>query len=162
MRILYIHGLDSAPNPDRIASLEAAGHEVFALHLDYRQQPDAYDILRDYAQQQRIDYIIGSSLGGALGFWLAEEMGVPCLLFNPAVYLSRPEINIELTAQPGCPARWVVIGEQDDVVDPAQSWAFFAQQDQRQTWQRVIRCQWLGHQIDRATFREMQRWAGLG
>jgi uncharacterized protein len=162
MRILYIHGLDSSPNPDRIQSLEEAGHQVFALHLDYRQQPDAYAILRAYAQQNHLDFIIGSSLGGVLGFWLAEEMGVPCLLFNPAVYLSRSEIHIELTARRGCSLRWVVIGEQDEVVDPEESWRFFQQPDQQQARQRVIRCQWLGHQIDRATFREMQRWAGLG
>jgi uncharacterized protein len=162
MRILYIHGLDSAPHPERTQSLEDAGHQVQALHLDYRAQPDAYAILRQLARREEIDFIIGSSLGGVLSFWLAEEMGVPCLLFNPAVYLTRPEINIELEAQLGCPARWVVIGDQDEVVDPGQSWYFFQQPEQQQTWQRVVRCQWLGHQIDLATFREMQRWAGLG
>jgi hypothetical protein len=105
--------------------------------------------------------IVGSSLGGMLGFWLAEEMGVPCLLFNPAVFLTRPEVSIDLIQRLGCPARWVVIGDQDEVVNPDQSWAFFQNQGQ-QTRQRVIRCQWLGHQIDLVTFQEIQRWVGLG
>jgi hypothetical protein len=59
MRILYIHGLDSAPNPDRTASLEVAGHQVFALHLDYRNQPDAYAQLRAFGEQEQVEYIVG-------------------------------------------------------------------------------------------------------
>lgn len=161
MRILYIHGLDSSPNPQRIDSLEQADHQVFALHLDYRQQPDAYQILRQYAQKETVEFIVGSSLGGALGFWLAEEMGLPCLLFNPAVYLARAEMNVSLTHRVGSPSRWVVIGDQDDVVDPEVSWSFFQKQASSEIQQRVIRCQWLGHQIDFATFQEIQRWAGL-
>ncbi|RMG70989.1 MAG: alpha/beta hydrolase [Bacteroidetes bacterium] len=163
MRILYIHGLDSSPNPDRIGWLERAGHRVFALHLDYRQQPDAFAILRGYAQANQIEFIVGSSLGGFLGFWLGEALGLPTLLFNPAMTMVRlDEARIDPNMPRRCPSRWVVLGAQDDTVDPFQNEAFFADPDNQVPYQRVVRCQWLGHQIDPDTFAAMARWAGLG
>lgn len=161
MRILYIHGLDSRPNPERISSLEAEGHQVFALHLDYRLQPNSYKQLRRLAREREVEAIVGSSLGGLMGFWLAEELGLPCLLFNPAVYYGREKANIKLEAQLGCPQRWVVIGADDEVVDPEISWQYFADIGPQSHGQHVIWWQGLGHQIDLETFRAAQRWAGL-
>ncbi len=161
MRILYIHGLDSRPNPERISSLESNGHQVFALHLDYRTEPSSYLKLKQYAKGEQVEFIVGSSLGGLMGFWLGEELGLPCLLFNPAVYFGRENANIQLENRIGCPRRWVVIGEKDEVVDPQISYQYFEDIAPQSQAQRVIRCQWLGHQIDPDTFREVQRWVGL-
>ena len=162
MHILYIHGLDSSPNPDRIGWLEQAGHQVSALHLDYRQQPDAFAILKAYAQAQGCTYLVGSSLGGFLGFWLGETLGLPGLLFNPAMTLvTLEEARIDPATPRRAPARWVVLGAQDDTVDPRANEAFFAQPVNQAPYQRVVTCQWLGHQIDPDTFAAMARWAGL-
>ncbi|MEL6191361.1 MAG: YqiA/YcfP family alpha/beta fold hydrolase [Bacteroidota bacterium] len=162
MKILYIHGLDSSPNPDRIGYMEEMGHEVVALHLDYREQPDAYHILDKYAREELIEGIVGSSLGGFLGFWLSQHLGVPCLLYNPAMWLDAVELKIPAPKKDACPQRYVVLGDEDDVVDPDQNWQFFSQAGKNQGLQSVIRCQGLGHQIDVRTFQDTFRWAGLG
>ena len=162
MRILYIHGLDSRPNPERISSLEAVGHEVIAPDIDYRTQPQTYNRLRGLVRENEISFIVGSSLGGLMGYWLSHDLGLPCLLFNPAIYVSREEANIVLEEQKGCTERWVVIGDEDDVVNPDESWAILREERHTAQTQFVIRQQGLGHQIDRDTFVAAQRWAGLG
>lgn len=162
MKILYIHGLDSSPNPDRIGYMETQGHEVVALHLDYREQPDAYRILDSFARKERIEGIVGSSLGGFLGFWLSQHLAVPCLLYNPAMWLDAVELKIPVPEEDRCPGRYVVLGDEDDTVDPDQNWQFFSQLDKKSGYQQVIRCQGLGHQIDVKTFQDTFRWAGLG
>ncbi|GAB4414814.1 MAG: hypothetical protein OHK0039_22940 [Bacteroidia bacterium] len=160
MQILYIHGLDSSPNPGRMQYLEARGHQVHALHLDYRQQPDAYQILHDFACETGTQFIVGSSLGGFLGFWLAEALALPCLLFNPAMHVSLVEARIPAIER-RCPQRWVVLGEIDTVVDPQAGWVFFAAPAQQGPEQYVMLRQGLGHEIDPPTYAASVRWAGL-
>jgi len=162
MRILYIHGLDSRPNPERISALEAVGHEVIAPDIDYRTQPQTYDRLRKMAREESIGFIVGSSLGGLMGYWLSRELGHPCLLFNPALYVSREEVFIDMQQDRGCEERWVVLGDEDDVVNPDESWAILQEEAHTALRQFVIRQQGLGHQIDRDTFVAAQRWAGIG
>lgn len=55
----------------------------------------------------------------------------------------------------------VVLGACDEEVDPWESWHFFSQTDNQAPQQRVILCQWLAHQIDDDTYRDMINWAGL-
>ena len=82
---LYIHGLDSSPLKEKLDILKASGMNVFALHIDYRNQKNSYDLLENFAKKNEINFIVGSSLGGYIGFWLAEQLGIPCLLLNPAL-----------------------------------------------------------------------------
>ena len=49
MNILYIHGLNSFPHPERLEILKAKGHQTFALHLDYEKEPQTFEILKNYA-----------------------------------------------------------------------------------------------------------------
>jgi len=160
LKALYIHGFDSFPVPEKIQILRNAGLEVIAPHLDYRNQPDLYQLLKEIVISENIEFLIGSSLGGFTAFWLAEDLGLPCLLFNPAMSFGDlfkkhlPEIPNHL-----CPARFVVIGAKDETVDPSTNQAFFENLTSESCHQRVIICQWLGHQIDFATFEEMVCWA---
>ena len=163
MKTLYIHGLDSFPVPEKIKILENAGMEVTALHLDYRTQMDSFQILKQVILDQEIEFIVGSSMGGYIGYWLGEDLGLPCLLFNPAMSFSssldehRPAVENRL-----CPARFVVIGTLDETVDPKKNIEFFKDAERADCQQRVVRCEWLSHQIDFNTFDEMVVWALRG
>lgn len=160
MKTLYIHGLDSHPVPEKLDILTAAGLEVMALHIDYRTEENAYRILKDYALSEKIEFIVGSSLGGYIGFWLAEDLGLPCLLFNPAMSFSNSldEYMPEIPHRQ-CPARFVVIGAFDETVKSEENIRFFREPEQNNCYQRVIVCEWLEHQIDFITFEEMVKWA---
>ena len=61
---LYIHGLDSSPLKEKLDILKASGMNVFALHIDYRNQKNSYDLLENFAKKNEINFIVDSSLGG--------------------------------------------------------------------------------------------------
>lgn len=159
MRTLYIHGLDSIPAPEKLKILQDAGMETYALHLDYRNQHDAYYILKKHATRHQVKFIVGSSLGGFYAYWLAEELGLPCLLFNPALANRSLDAITPQLKQLNCPARYVVIGAGDEVIEPQGSLDFLERAKRRNIIQKVMVCQWLAHRIDFNTFREMVNWS---
>lgn len=155
MRTLYIHGLDSSPKIEKTEIIQQYS-KVVALHLNYKEQPDSFDILCSTIENESITHIIGSSLGGYLGFWLAEKYALPCLLFNPAIGMRSLELNI--TIENGkCPNRLIVIGENDDTVLPKETLDFLKSYDSSYCKQRVVLCNDLAHQIDLITFEEFIR-----
>jgi len=161
MKTLYIHGLDSFPIPEKKKILIKAGLEVVALHINYRQKLGIYEILKDAIIQKNVGFIIGSSLGGFLGYWLAEDMGLPCLLFNPAMSKKRTVFysKIPVIKKPKCPARYVVLGAQDKLLDPDKTLTLLKKIRRDDLHQQIVTCEWLGHQIDLFTFDEMVNWA---
>lgn len=84
MKILYLHGLDATPSRDKVEMLEAFGNEVVAPTLNYRSGP-VFEELLATAKRERIDCIVGSSMGGHVARHLADALLVPCLLINPAL-----------------------------------------------------------------------------
>ncbi len=161
MNTLYIHGLDSFPVPEKKKIMSRAGLDVVALHINYRQKLGVYETLKDAILQKKIKFIIGSSLGGFLGYWLAEDTGLPCLLFNPVMnaknqvfYSTIPKID-DLK----CPARYVVLGAKDDLLDSKKTLDILNKKKRTGIHQQIVTCEWLGHQIDFFTFDEMINWA---
>ena len=155
---LYIHGLDSSPLPEKLAIMEQAGISVSALHINYRENKNAYNELKNEILKKDIEFIIGSSFGGMLAYWLSEEFGISALLFNPAMLYQSVKVNLPQISSYKCPLRLVVIGEKDDVIDPIGNKHFFAQRENDELIQKVIQCSWLGHSIDFQTFDEMISW----
>lgn len=81
-KILYLHGLDSHLQTDRAAVLAPYG-EVIAPTFDYKNNPELFgQLCHEYKD---ISAIIGSSAGGLVGYFLAQKLQKPCLLFNPAL-----------------------------------------------------------------------------
>lgn len=158
MNILYIHGLNSSPKAEKLEILKAKGHQVFALHLDYENEPKTFEILKKYAIEHQIDFIVGSSAGGYIGYWLGQELRIPQLLFNPAVGKRSItyDINYKIEEQEQLKS-WVILGEKDKVVEPKSTLNFFENKSNI----RIIIAQWLAHQIDLQTFAEAVNWSGL-
>ena len=161
MKTLYIHGLDSYPKPEKLEILKKHKLDPVALHLNYRETLGIYETLKDAAIRKDVKFIVGSSVGGYLAFLLSNDLGIPCLLFNPAMdtkdhlfYSVMPEIK-----KSSCNYRFVVLGEKDKTVDPDFSRKTFIDLEKEGFENRVITCEWLGHQIDLTTFEGMLNWA---
>src|SRR5690554_4666971 len=101
MNILYLHGLDSSLNDEKRAILEKYG-KVYAPLIDYREDANRVVFLIDEFKDKDIDVVIGSSMGGFAGYYIADALQRPALLFNPALaYRSvRQEIPNTKTQAP--------------------------------------------------------------
>ncbi len=84
MKILFLHGLESKLNVDKRKVLEEFG-KVLAPDINYSGDNKIIDSLFKKYEDQEIDIIIGSSMGGFTGFYLASKLRVAALLFNPAL-----------------------------------------------------------------------------
>ncbi len=159
MKTLYIHGLDSFPRPKKLKILEQAGLIVHALHIDYRNQYHAYNLLYEYATKNKIEFIVGSSLGGLLGYYLSKQLGIKCLLFNPALIFKSIELHIPQLKEDNCKARYIVLGAKDPIINPVKNLNFLEKNNNKDTVQKIITCNWLEHSIDFITFSETVNWA---
>ncbi len=140
--------------------MQKAGLDVVALHIDYRKENGVYKKLKSTIEKEKVEFIVGSSMGGLIGYWLGEDLGLPCLLLNPAMsYLDELMPHLPKINNRQCPARFVVIGAHDASVDPQKNIRFFRNAERTDCHQRVVVCEWLAHQIDFNTFDEMVNWA---
>lgn len=159
MKTLYIHGLDSSPLPEKLQILHDLGLDLVASHTDYRHTPDAYNQLLDLAKINDVHFIIGSSLGGLIGSHIANQLKIPCLLFNPAFNFNKFKLALPQTSFENCPLRMVVLGATDDVVDHEKTIQFLESNQINANQQLIVVSRWLGHQIDLRTFKSSVAWA---
>jgi len=116
MTILYLHGLESKLSPEKRTVLERFG-AVIAPDLEYYSNPNVYDLLLKMNEEYQFDVAIGSSMGGFMGYYIANTMLCPALLFNPAlphrpVPQNIPAINPSKTAS----LLHFALGAQDEVI----------------------------------------------
>lgn len=156
MNILYIHGLDSSPKPEKIELLKQYGSAV-GLHLDYKKEENPFKLLNDTILNENISHIVGSSLGGFLGFWLGEKNSLPCLLFNPALGMRSIDVQVERNYNK-CPKRLIVLGEQDDVVLPYHTIEFLRPFSRKKTQQEIIIDSTMEHRISDENFVKYVRY----
>lgn len=154
MHILYLHGYQARPPADKLARLQMLGHRTTAPHLHYDNGPQFDGLLSLVAYHNArgpgIDFIIGSSMGGYMAYYLSDLLQLPCWLINPAL---RPDLH-ELQPVPQAPkphkVKYILLGLQDDVVPPLATIQHFAQRpDAFRTL--TLRAD-LGHRIDATTF----------
>lgn len=161
MKTLYIHGLDSYPKVEKIDILKKHKLDPVALHLNYRKKLGFYETLKETALRKKVKFIVGSSLGGYLGFLLANDLGLPCLLYNPAMeykekvfYSIMPQL--EEFKSPNC---YVVLGAWDKTVNPEETKKTLKEHQHNGLNCKIVTCEWLGHKIDLNTFEEMINWS---
>lgn len=120
MNILYIHGLDSHPKEDKNKIMEKYSDRVIAPKLDHRGGP-LFGKLSSIIKKEKIDLIIGSSMGGYLGYHLSNLFKLPSLLFNPALHSERADEFQpvpKIVKEEQYKDKMVILGKDDDIIDP--------------------------------------------
>ena len=147
MTILYLHGLESKLNPEKRSVLERFG-TVIAPDLDYHNNPNVYDLLLKLNEEHNFDLVIGSSMGGFMGYYFANTLNCPALLFNPAlphrpVPQNIPAINPLNTTS----LLHVALGGQDDIIKANDNLRWLAENRLPNTDFKISIHNQMGHQI---------------
>lgn len=130
---LYCHGLESNGLLEEKDNLTKYECEKVGIHLkiiaptfNYKIGESGYDFYSNYLKENlftfgKIDFIIGSSIGGKIAFHLSNKYKKPALLFNPAIFSEVSQkyqpMKIEKESD-WYPIQRVMISELDDVVSP--------------------------------------------
>ena len=144
-KILYLHGLESSNVCDKVDFLKE-NNVVLAPSLDYHKS-NIEEELMYMVESFQPDLIIGSSMGGFVGLALSNRYNIKCIAFNPAIH-SRPiEPNLPSLQHDDVHFGFspvVVLGLEDDVIDPAKSEDLLEQMEIECEIERV---EGLGHRI---------------
>lgn len=153
MNILYLHGLNSSLSKEKSGVLERYG-KVYAPAIDYENNPDSIMWLLDQHKDSKIDIVIGSSMGGFVGYYLSKLLNVPTLLFNPALAYRSVFQNVPSTPPTNNGTIHIVLGAKDEVIDPKGTLNFLGNRlKQPQNYSIHIRPE-LEHRIPVPIFEE--------
>jgi len=153
MNILYFHGLDSDLAPEKRIVLEKYG-KVFSPAIDYRTEFNSIELLIEQFKNDKIQVVIGSSLGGFVGYYVADAYKIPALLFNPALNSRSIKQKVPLSRDPYLSFKQIVLGTDDDVVDPKGTFLFLSNNLQKHTNFDIHVRQGVGHRIAIDVFKE--------
>jgi predicted esterase YcpF (UPF0227 family) len=155
MNILFLHGLESKLSEPKRVILEKYG-QVIAPDLDYKSNPNMIEDLYTTYHNQNISVIIGSSMGGFAGYYLAQLLKLPSMLYNPALpYRSSIEQIVPSHLAMNHPASMrIVLGSKDTVIKAKDNLAFLAQHISEKTDYKLVIRKELAHQIPVAVFEE--------
>ena len=126
MNILYIHGLDSKLGAEKKAVLEKYG-QVYAPDINYYTDANAIETILNYYPEVEINTVIGSSMGGFAGYHVANALNRPALLFNPALVKRSVPQNIPEDLNSYNNLKQIVLGQQDEVVNPVDTLKFLSE-----------------------------------
>lgn len=153
MNILYLHGLDGDLAPEKRAILEKFGR-VFSPAIDYRTEYNSIELLVEQYKNEKIQAVIGSSMGGFVGYYIADAYQLPSLLFNPALYSRSVHQKIPTYKSPYLSFKQIVLGIDDDVINPKDTFTFLSKTLQEHTDYKIHVRQRLGHRIPVDVFKE--------
>ncbi len=151
--LLYLHGLDSFLSDEKRLVLSQY-FNVISPKIDYLTD-DVNEILADILNQQKIDCIMGSSMGGYVGYHLSRKLHKNCLLFNPAMLSRSLDINFEAKQNYAFYSglMCVLLGKKDDIIPFKNSYELLIYDDSIAKINFIIHSN-LGHRIDLKTFEE--------
>lgn len=125
--ILFIHGLESTLSENKKEILAQFG-QVYAPIIDYKSDENSIQKIINDFENENITHIIGSSMGGFAGFYIANYFEIPALLFNPALLERSVLQNIPNFISSTDSFKSIVLGKLDRVVPNEKVFQFFEQQ----------------------------------
>lgn len=115
MTILNIHGYKGSPHNSAYKALKTLGYEVISPDIDYDKlsPEETLDMLCQCAENIKVGFIVGSSLGGFYAAVLSARLGLPVILINPCLlpFFSLPKLGYEGDIKPFIP----IFGELSDL-----------------------------------------------
>ena len=150
-KTLYIHGLNSKPNQQKINLINIYS-KVYFLHIDYSKQKDTFTLLSKLIENKNINSIIGSSFGGMLAYWLGKKYNIPSLLFNPA-FGKENFINPFKKDNITDAYNLIVLGGNDEIVIPKSVISFIKKTNKKNYELNII--PEMGHRIDLKNFEKV-------
>ncbi|WP_424494943.1 YqiA/YcfP family alpha/beta fold hydrolase [Salinimicrobium sp. GXAS 041] len=153
MKILYLHGLDSKLSVEKRSILGNVG-TVLAPDLNYYEDKNAIETILEMYEEDEIDVVIGSSMGGFAGYYVANRLSCPALLFNPALKKRSVAQTVPLEKTQNSSMQQFVIGQQDEVVNPTDTLAFLGGSFNLGTHFHLHLVPGLGHRIPEEIFNE--------
>ena len=131
MQLLFLHGMESQPNCQKVKWLQDQGHDVQSPKINYhddRSYEDVYKLTR----HNNYDVIIGSSMGGWFAWNLGKELGVPVLLLNPALHSRtvEPIIGMNMFGEEMKYSKvFLAIGQDDVIINPVRTLQWLREND---------------------------------
>jgi len=121
MRVAFFHGLESSPKTDKNEFLEKFDY-VYDPPMDYHDNGLFEKTLAE-VKKNKIDLLIGSSMGGWFAYCIGTLTGIPTLLFNPAVHSRSFDPTVRLGTKRA--VNTIVFGRNDDDIVPKESNIYF-------------------------------------
>lgn len=101
-----------------------------------------------------IDCVMGSSMGGFVGYYVAQALGVPALLFNPALPYRSVEQGVPTIETVHTAPVHFVLGVEDEVVKAKDTLHFIAEKMPTPSLYHIHLRPGLGHRIPMPVFQE--------
>ena len=118
-KILYLHGLESKQGGQKVNYL-CSKYLTLAPSLDYKD-PECFKEIFNIIEKTKFDLIIGSSMGGYLGFIMGEIFKIKTLLLNPALHSRTFEPKnsymLEDSYKYDRIKHQVILGDKDDIIN---------------------------------------------
>lgn len=165
---LYLHGLHSSViNSPKVNWLKSFDYtKVMAPEINYSQEKSSiFSRLSQIVETEKIQYIVGSSMGGFLGYHLGSKHNLPTLLFNPSLIktsVGKPDLDNTGVHNATRGHHSFVLGLNDEVVDPTKLLQFISNTEIHTI--RKITFEPMAHRVPLEIFRSQMLafWADNG
>lgn len=114
---LYIHGLGAKVSDGIKKSL--SDYNLIYPNINYDDSNKPYYQCLEILNNNKVDFIIGHSVGGVMAFYLAKEKNVPALLLCPA-FGDKYLVFTSKSIKKFTPKIAAIIGKKDNEVDPQE------------------------------------------
>jgi hypothetical protein len=122
MRVAFFHGLESPAKSEKNTALDSIFDFVYAPPMPYTKG-SLFDTVLAEVKKNKIDLLIGSSMGGYFAYCISTLTGIPTLLFNPAMQGRSFEPKTRMGSISS--NHLVVFGKNDPVIDPIKTREYF-------------------------------------
>jgi hypothetical protein len=122
MRVAFFHGLGSQVISEKTYALREKFDDVYDPPMDYTD-PLLFEKVLKHLQENPVDLLIGSSMGGYFAYCLSTIIGTRTLLFNPAVHSRSLDPVVEMGGKES--NHLIVLGNSDNVITPKETEQFF-------------------------------------